>query len=144
MNEGLTYQAQGRQPRTAVTLGAVWVVLGLLYLQFDAAPWVIGVIIIFSLPAVWDLVANPSAGMQFDPQGVNWHAGRRDAQIPWGQIDHVRLDTRLDLSVRAAFVLVSGKRLRVPFEATPPHETLEAALTAKGIRVERHHFSLLG
>ena len=144
MSEDLAFEAQGRQPRTAITLALVWSALVLLYVQFDAAPWVLGILAAFSLPALWDLVANPAAHMRFCPAHVEWSSGRRTAEVPWSQIDHVRLDTRLDLSVKATFVLVTQRRLRVPFEATPPHERLEAALNARGVRVERHHFSLLG
>lgn len=144
MSADLTFESQGRQPRTAITLACVWALLLFLFLRFDAAPWVLGTIALFSLPAAWDLVANPASSMHLTATHARWRAGRRDAEIPWSQIDHVRLDTRLDFSVRATFVLVTGRRLRVPFEATPPHETLEAALKARDVRVERHHFSLLG
>ncbi len=144
MNADLTFEAQGRQPRTAIVLGLVWLALVFLYLRFDAAPWVLGIVVLFSLPAAWDLIANPRASMHLGKESVSWRAGRRDAEVPLSKVEHVRLDTRLDFSVRATFVLVTGRRLRVPFEATPPHETLEAALKARDVRVERHHFSLLG
>lgn len=144
MPDGLTYHAQGRQPRTALTVGLVWLGLMAVYVGLEASPVVIGIILLFTLPALWDLIANPAAGMRFDETGLTWHSGARTGDIPWDQIDHVRLDTRLDFSVRASIALTSGRRLRVPFEATPPHQRLEDALTARGVKVVRHHFSLLG
>lgn len=144
MTRALVFERSGRQPRAIAILCAIWTLLLFLYLRLDAAPWIIGIFAVFTLPALWDQIANPGAGMRFEPAHLIWHSGRRDAQIPWSQIDHVRLDTRLDFSVRATIVLVTGKRVRAPFEATPPADTLVAALDARGVRVERHHFSLLG
>ena len=144
MAEALNFERQGRQPRAMLVLACVWAVLAFLYWRFDAAPWIVGLFAAFTLPALWDQIANPMAGMRFTKSHVNWNSGGRTAEILWSQVDHVRLDTRLDLSVRATFALVTGKRVRVPFEATPPVETLATALEARGVRVERHHFSLLG
>ena len=64
------------------------------------------------------------------------------AEVPLSEIDHIRLDTRWDFSVRATVLLTNGKRLRLPYEALPPHRSFEAALQARGIRVERHHFNV--
>ena len=63
--------------------------------------------------------------------------------VAFSEIDHFRLDTRLDFSVRATVVLRSGRKIRLPFEATPPHQAFEDALTARGVTVKRFHFQLL-
>ena len=60
------------------------------------------------------------------------------------EIDHMRFDTRLDFSVRVSAVLADRRKVRLPYEALPQHKRLEAACHAHGLRVERHHFSLLG
>ena len=59
------------------------------------------------------------------------------------EIDHLRMDTRLDLSVRTTVVLTSGERLRIPPAAQPPHRDFEQALTARRVAVRRHHFTAL-
>ena len=56
-------------------------------------------------------------------------AAQRDALVALTEVDHIRLDTRLDFSVRASIVLPNGRKIRVPFEATPPHQAFEDALT---------------
>ncbi len=67
------------------------------------------------------------------------------ARRPAIPIFGVLLDTRLDFSVRASVVLADGgRKIRLPYESTPPHKALEAALLARGIAVQRHHFSLIG
>jgi hypothetical protein len=47
------------------------------------------------------------------------------------------------MSVRATVVLKTGRKIKLPFEATPPHRALETALHARGITTERHHFTLI-
>lgn len=144
MTQHYVYQTRGRNPRTALTVAGVWCLLAVLYIRFDAAPWVLAIVAAFTLPALWDLLRNPPAGLEMNDTTLLWFSGARDAQIPWSEIKLVRLDTRLDLSVRATVVLTSGRRVRAPFEATPPADTLEFELKARDIPVERHHFSLLG
>ncbi len=145
MQDGaFTFQSNGRRSSTLIVVVAVWGVLGLAIVIFDAAFWIVAVLGAFTLPAFYDLVRNTKAGMTLDAERVTWFSGRRSAELALDQIRMARLDTRLDLSVRACFVLNTGRKVRVPFEATPPHEQLEAALSARGIKVERHHFSLTG
>lgn len=126
-----------------VVLG-VWVALGAAILLIDASPWLMGALALFTLPAVWDLLKNPASGLRFTPRALIWFTGNRDAEVGWHEIEKVRLDTRLDFSVRASVVLHSGRKIRLPYESTPPHQLLEAALNARGVRTERHHFSLIG
>jgi hypothetical protein len=142
--EGFSYRSQGRTRVTALAVTGTWLVLGGLVLTVDAAPWLMGCIGLFTLPALWDLWRNPQAGLDFTPVALTWFSGAREGRIPWAEIDRVRLDTRLDFSVRASAVLRSGQKIRLPYECTPPHRALEAALAARGIPTERHHFSLAG
>ncbi|EDZ45762.1 conserved hypothetical protein [Rhodobacterales bacterium Y4I] len=43
--------------------------------------------------------------------------------------------------MRATLILHSGKRIRLPQEATPPHAEADAAFQQRGLRTERHHFT---
>jgi hypothetical protein len=142
--EPYTYSRQGRSRTTLWVVLGIWAALIAAILLVDAAPWLMGLIAAFTLPAVWDLWHNPAAGLELDGQGMHWFTGKRSASLDWSDIDRIRLDTRLDLSVRASAVLQSGRKIRLPYECTPPHQRLEAELNARGIRTERHHFSPIG
>ena len=138
--------AYRRPARRLLTGVVVTLVLGLLlaaWIWFEAATWLMIVLALFTLPAFFDLVANPAAGLELSGQTLRWFSGRRTAEVPLPAIVHVRLDTRLDFSVRASVVLQTGRKIRLPFEATPPHREFEAALEGAGIKVMRHHFQLL-
>ncbi|MFK7879116.1 hypothetical protein [Roseobacter sp.] len=142
--EAFVYKRNGRNYATLYAVLTVWFVLVVAIVLIEAAPWLMACIALFTLPALWDLYANPAAGMAFDSHQIRWFSGNKTAELAWSEVDHVRLDTRLDFSVRATAVLKSGRKIRVPYEATPPHQELETALQAHGIRTQRHHFSLIG
>jgi len=114
-----------------------------LIILVDAAPWVMALCATVTLPAVYDFVLNPSAGLILTDEGLNWHSGRRAASVSLQEIDYVRVDTRLDFSKRVTLVLNSKKRVRLPYESIPSLNQLEPALTARGLRVDRHYFRLM-
>ncbi len=142
--EAFSYRKEGRSPAAFLAVAGVWTVLITAIFVVDAAPWLMGILGAFTLPALWDLYKNPQSGLDFAPAGLSWFTGRREGHVPWDEVALVRLDTRLDFSVRASAVLHSGRKIRLPYECTPPHHSLEAALNARGIRTERHHFALIG
>ena len=138
------YQTTGRNRATLISLLLVWAAILLAIVVLDAALWLMALLLLFTAPALYDLIAGRKAGVRVDADGLHWFSGRRTGDIVWPRISHMRLDTRLDFSVRASAVLVTGRKVRLPLEAVPPSDTFEAELQARGIRVERHHFSLLG
>ncbi|MFK7743413.1 MAG: hypothetical protein AB8B47_00055 [Roseobacter sp.] len=142
--EPFSYRRQGRSKAALIAVGGIWFCLIAAIILVEAAPWLMAVIAAFTLPAVWELIKNPASGLDFTEGDLCWFTGRRDAKVSWSEIDRVRLDTRLDFSVRATAVLTTGRKIRLPYECTPPDTLLEAALNARGIRTERHHFSLIG
>ncbi|QBF31278.1 hypothetical protein [Thalassococcus sp. S3] len=144
MNAPFAYTTQGRTWRAGIVVGLIYVALAAIHILFDARLWIIALLALSTLPALYDLYVNPSAGLRLDQGALDWHSGRRSVTLSLSEIDHMRFDTRLDLSVRVSAVLKSQKRIRVPHEALPDHKTLETAFEERGIRVERHHFSLLG
>jgi len=134
---------KGRNWATLIALLGVWTLALLTWFVFDAATFVVVVLGLFSLPAMWDLYAARDAGTTLTGQDLTWFSGATQVCVPLGDIDHVRLVTRLDLSIRAAVVLTSGRKLRLPAEATPPGAAFEAALSAHDIRHARHHFTFI-
>ncbi|MCX7566300.1 hypothetical protein OS189_08085 [Sulfitobacter sp. F26169L] len=138
------YQSNGRRRATTITVAIVWAMLALAFLLLDAAPLVLLFIFLFTLPALYDLVADPVSTLFLDDTHLRWKTPRQRADIPVTEIDHLRFDTRLDMSVRLTIVRPSGVKIRIPFAATPPHLTFESAARQAGIKTERHHFSLMG
>ncbi|MGC1506682.1 MAG: hypothetical protein WA782_21395 [Sulfitobacter sp.] len=143
MSAPFTYTAQGRSARTALVVAFLWVGLAILWITFDAALSIVGFLALFTLPACWDLFSNPASGLTLGTHDITWFSGRRTATVPLDEIDHIRLDTRLDFSVKATLVLKTGAKVRLPFEATPPHQPFEDALNAKGVTTKRFHFQLM-
>lgn len=143
MNPEFSYHRQARSVPLAVVLAGVWAGLIALYVIVDASPLILGVLALFTLPGLVDLIRNPASGLTLTDRTLSWHSGRRSAELALEEIDHMRLDTRLDFSVRASAVLRSGRKIRLPFEATPPHQAFEDALEARGIKTRRTHFQLM-
>ncbi|MDK3073615.1 hypothetical protein QO034_10875 [Sedimentitalea sp. JM2-8] len=131
----------GRSRRTLAVLIPVYATLIGLFVLVDAAWWVIGLLALPTLPALWDLWRNPSAGVRLDATRIRWHSGRRSGALALNEIDHMRFDTRWDFSVRVSAVLKGDKRVHLPFESTPPHREFETAFEDRRIPVKRTHFS---
>ncbi len=138
------YHSQGRRPATAFILIAIWAALVAAYQWLDAAPIILLLLGAFTLPALYDLVIDPRATFSLDDQHLRWSTLRQEAEIALSEIDHLRFDTRLDLSVRLTVVRPSGVKIRVPVPATPPQVLFEPIATEAGLKTVRHHFSLMG
>ena len=134
---------KGRSWSTLIAVGVTWLFCIVAVVLVQAAWWLVGIILLFTFPALWDLWSGRQAGAELTSDKLTWYSGRRVAEVDLIDIDHVRFVTRLDLTVRAAVVMVSGRKLRLPQEATPPVSEFEAALSEHGIRSERHHFTFL-
>jgi hypothetical protein len=143
VNGTLVHHARGRSLRTGVTVAGIWLVLIALWLGLAAHPVVIGFLALFTLPACWDLVTDPPSGLTLTADRLEWHSGKRHADVPLSEIDHVQMNTRLDFSVRVTLVLHTGAKIRLPFEATPPDQALENTLAQQGIKTRRTHFQLM-
>lgn len=133
----------GRNRCTLMTVALIYVALIAAIVLVDAAWWLMAALAMFTLPALWDLYANRSAGVTLTDTNLHWFSGQRQADIKLSEIDHMRFDTRLDFSVRVSAVLLGKRRIRLPYDALPPHLEFEAAFKTRGVKTERHHFSLL-
>jgi hypothetical protein len=139
--EDYSFSRRGRSPAAILATGGWLAALLVLWLVLDAALWLVILLALPVLPAIADLVRNPVSGLKVSPNRVEWFTGKLAGQAELGEIDRVRFDTRWDFSVRATLILRSGKRIRLPQEATPPHAEADAAFQARGLRTERHHFT---
>ena len=138
------YEKQARTQRTLAILGAWWAMLAVLYFGLGAHPGIVAVLLLFSLPAVYDYGANATATLELTDRDIRWSSGRRSGAMPRAQIKRVRLDTRLDLSVRMTLETHQGGKLRLPYECVPKLKSLEAGLRSADIPFQRHAFSLIG
>jgi hypothetical protein len=138
------YHSNGRRRSTAIIVLTIWMVLGAAVVWLQASLLVLAILAAFTLPALYDLIANPHSTFTLDATHLRWTTPRQQADIALSEIDHLRFDTRLDMSVRLTVVRPSGVKIRVPYPATPPHATFELMACHAGLKTERHHFSLLG
>ncbi|MEL7090812.1 MAG: hypothetical protein AAFN94_03665 [Pseudomonadota bacterium] len=138
------HQNTGRNRATLIAVMAVWLAMGLAWQVLDASLILVSLAGFATLPALYDLASGRLSGVEIGPETLSWFSGSRKGEVALHALDHVRLDTRLDFSVRASAVLTNGRKVRLPLESIPPADAFETALSARGIRVERHHFSLLG
>lgn len=139
----LTYRRQARNRATTLAVAGVWAAMGFAWVFWDASSLVLALPALFTLPALWDLWRNTKSSLTLTRQALSWRTGTREVEVPLRDIDRMRMDTRLDLSVRITVRLKNGARLRIPPQCTPPHRKFEDALTDTGITTERHHFSLM-
>lgn len=142
--EPFHFVRQGRSLRAGLTLAALWLALAMLYLLLEAHPAIIGLLTLTTLLALRDVLTNRKAGMTLDEYSLSWFSGPFETRLQTTEIAAIRLDTRLDFTIRLTCLTQDGQRLRAPIEATPPAEPLETALKARNIPVTRHHFSLTG
>ncbi len=140
MAADFVFVRRARTPRTMVLLALVHAALIAAVVLLDAALWLIGGLALLTVPALWDLVTDPEAGVRLSDTQLRWHSGRRRGDLALADIDHMRFDTRWDFSIRVSAVLRQGKRVHLPFESTPPHRSFEDQFQARGIPVKRTHF----
>ncbi|MDJ0822073.1 MAG: hypothetical protein QNJ09_09750 [Paracoccaceae bacterium] len=139
----LTHQTSGRSRKALIVLAVVWLVVITGWVMLDVATWIVAGLLLLTLPAAYEYATNKSAALTLDDTHLRWHSGGHEGEVALAQIDHVRFDTRLDLSIRVRLVLPTGRRIPVPQDCLPRHPALQEALEARGIKTQRHHFSLM-
>src|SRR6056297_1496088 len=97
-----SFRRKGRSWSTLIALLIAWLLLLLGWTVFDAAPLLVGILFLLSLPAAWDFYTARLAGADLHADRFDWFSGTRSVSVPLEEIDHIRLVTRLDLTVRAA------------------------------------------
>lgn len=137
----LVFTRSGRNTPTLLAMLAVWALLLAVWVFFNAAWWILALLGVFTLPALYDLVTNPVSRLSLSDHGLVWQNRRQSIDLPLARIKTMRLDTRWDFSVRATALLTTGSKLRVPPDCMPPHKALETALQNYGVKTERHHFT---
>jgi len=142
MTETYQFSRMSRTPRMMATLGLLYLALIGVYAALDAAWWVVIILALPTIPAVWDCWRNTRSGLSLGPDLLRWHSGQHVDELPLDEIDHASFNTRFDFSVRVTFFLQDGSKLYLRPQVIPPRRQLEPELQKRGIRTERHHFRL--
>ncbi|MFW8594776.1 hypothetical protein [Cribrihabitans neustonicus] len=137
---GFSFTREGRSTAALLATAAWLAGLAGLWFGLGAAGWLVALLALPVIPAVLDLMRNPSAGLTISEERISWYSGSLEDTAPLAEIERVRFDTRWDFSVRTTLVMHGGKQLRLPQEATPPYREMERELSRRGLRTERHHF----
>lgn len=137
---GFSFKRHNRNNRTVAILICIYACLAGLVIFLDAALWIVILLVLATLPALWDVFHDTTAGVSMGASELRWHSGSREGRVKLSEVEKFRFDTRWDFSVRVSALLKSGKRLRLPTESLPPHRELETLLQDAGFTVERHHF----
>ena len=143
MSAAYTFERQGRS--RATVLGLV-LFLGLLvaaWIILNAAFVVVVGLSLFSIPAILDLIRNPKSGMRLDEANLHWYHGRISNTLPRAEIERIRIDLRMDRSLKMTAELKNGKKIRVIQPAIPPLSELEKGLEAQGMPYQKHPFSFM-
>lgn len=142
MPDEFIFERRGRSARAIALLAAIYGLLIALVVVVDAAWWLVLLLALTTLPALWDVLRDSRAGLRLTRDRLDWHTGRRQGTLALAEIERMRFDTRWDFSVRVSALLAGDRQVRLPHEATPPHHAFETALTERGVAVERRHFNV--
>jgi hypothetical protein len=135
------FERRGRRPATALCVVAIWAGLFAIWVGLDVTIWIIAAVTLFTLPAVWDLIADPRGTIEIWQNRIVWSStlGQGDRS----DVDHVRLNRRFDGTFRVTLVHIGGATTRLPSDIAPPVTDLEVALKDAGIATQRHPFSII-
>ncbi|WP_323769876.1 hypothetical protein [Antarctobacter sp.] len=136
----LEHASSGRSLRAFLVLMLVWLALLTLWFVLQASVWVVGALMLVTVPALLDFATGRRAWLRLDDTVLRWGSGKAEGDVALARIDHVRLETRLDFSIRVRLMLEDGRRITLPQDSLPPHPLLQDALEARGIKTQRHHF----
>lgn len=132
------FERRARSASTLLMLAAIWAVLLGLWFALNMAWW-IGVLLgALTLPALWDVIRDARATLEIWPGRIVWTAAFSSGDR--SDVEHVRLNRRLDGSMKVLLVHVGGATTRLPPDIAPPADKLENALKDAGISAQRHPF----
>ncbi|MBV6636425.1 hypothetical protein [Mameliella alba] len=143
MSAPLEHASSGRSLRAFLVLMLVWLAAMTLWFALQASVWIVGALLLVSLPALIDFSTGRSAWLRLDDRMLRWGSGGATGEVALTRIALARFETRLDFSIRVRLVLDDGRRITLPQDSLPPHPRLQEALEARDIKTERHHFGLI-
>lgn len=136
-----TYEGDARSLAALLGLGAWLLLLAVLWLVVGATWWVLGILALPALPALWEVVQNPRSHLLLDREHLQWLCPRSEGDIRIAEIERVALTTRWDFSTRTTVHTKAGTRHTLPPAVQPPGHLWEETLKERGISVTRQHFT---
>lgn len=143
MSRSFSFTRAGRTQATGIVLAVVYVALVAALIFLSVTFWIIAGLFLFTVPAIWDLVKNPKSGMEITDAAISWEHGKNSATIQKPEIERIRVDLRLDRSVKLTLIMKTGRKIRVTQPSIPPLAQLEQALQDHGYAYQKNPFSLL-
>ncbi|PCJ10472.1 MAG: hypothetical protein COB16_00130 [Rhodobacteraceae bacterium] len=141
--QDFTFSRQGRSGRAMLAVILWLALLAALGLYLHAALWLLMVLALPLLPALWELWRNPASSFILSQDCMDWSTGSQQASAQLADVTKVRFDTRWDFSVRVTLILHAGRKLRLPPQVLPAHRQFETELQLRGVKTERHHFVVI-
>lgn len=141
--QAFRFHRDARSGATMIVVALWLAALVALWALVEARVWIVALLALPVLPALWEVCTNPVSTLEFDAQSLRWTTPRSTAEIATAEIAHVELLTRWDFSIRATVHTRPGTHHRIPAAVTPKGDKFEAALIAGGIPVKRQHFTVL-
>ncbi len=134
------FERRGRRWGVVLPILAVWVAVLLGTLALNLVWWIALTVLLFTLPAVLDVIRDSKASLEIWQSRIVWSSALRGGDR--ADIDHVRLDRRFDGGMKITLVHVGGSHTRLPPDISPPVDAFQEALKQAGIASQRHPFSV--
>ena len=140
MTQEFRFQRSARQPKSMAITGAALVALIGAVLVLHIHPVIAAIFALLLLPALWDIASNTRSELTLDTDTLSWRMGGRGDTFQLGEIERVNNKLSLDFSQKAVILMKTGARHRIPPPCVPPDGSLDAALSARDVAVERSLF----
>lgn len=137
------FRRQGRSAALGLAVICWLVALAFLGFRLQAAPWIVILFVLPTLPAAWDLWRSPVSGLCLTDDQISWFTGTQQRSLPLQDLASLRLDRRLDFSFRATLITTQGHKIPLPQTTLPPVDVLEHEIKKRGVTTERHHFTVI-
>ena len=140
MTQDFTFERRGRTSTAAFVIAGLYIVLIAAMLLLNVSAWIVGIVFLFTIPAVWDLANDTRSGLTLSENDISWFHGKNSATIELAEIKRFRIDLRMDRSVKFIAELKSGRKIRLPQPSTPPLSDLERELTLRELPFRKNPF----
>ena len=133
------HERHGRSWTVILPILIMWISILLIWLFFNLIWEMMVILLVFTLPALWDVICDTHSWVEVWPKQIVWASALRGGDR--SDINHVRINRRFDGSIKITLIHVSGAHSRLPPDITPPVDEFQAALKEAGIANQKHPFS---
>ena len=120
-------------------VAVVWAATLAIWLVLSLSLWIVGFILLVTLPALWDIFRDRRSWLEVHKGRLTWASALNDGDR--SDIDNIRINRRFDGGYKITLIHVGGAQTRLPPDVTPQVGPFESALAEAGIAFEKHPFS---